>query len=409
MVKPVEQNAILSNAKQMLSEHPLCDSCLGRHFGQADDKLSNSQRGKHIKKQLKWSKKITSTSCWLCEGLLTEIPHFIELITKKLEDYEFDTFVIGSKIDEDILEREHYLMDTIGNNDTESIKAEVNREIGLWLEKHLHRTVDFLHPTIMVILDTVYDDIHLQIQPLYIYGRYNKYERGIPQTRWFCSICAGKGCKRCKYTGTQYPTSIEQLIGHEIVRVTQGTGAILHGCGREDIDVRMLGNGRPFIIEISDPKKRSIGIPSLQKQINKHGNKKIEVLDLRFSDKTEVIRIKQEKFNKIYRVVFIGETDFAKEKLKEAARLLQGTTIVQYTPTRVAHRRAHLSRKKKIYTCTLESIEGTRAIMTIEAGSGTYIKELITGDDGKTRPSISELIGIPCTVKELDVIEIKGE
>jgi tRNA pseudouridine synthase 10 len=49
------------------------------------------------------------------------------------------------------------------------------------------------------------------------------------------------------------------------------------------------------------------------------------------------------------------------------------------------------------------------ATLTIEAESGTYIKELISGDDGRTRPSISEMIGVPCKVAELDVIEIKGE
>ena len=33
------------------------------------------------------------------------------------------------------------------------------------------------------------------------------------------------------------------------------TVAYLHAAGREDIDVRMLGDGRPFIIEFENPKK----------------------------------------------------------------------------------------------------------------------------------------------------------
>ncbi len=28
--------------------------------------------------------------------------------------------------------------------------------------------------------------------------------------------------------------------------------------GREDVDVRMLGNGRPFVIEFCDPKKTAL-------------------------------------------------------------------------------------------------------------------------------------------------------
>ena len=31
--------------------------------------------------------------------------------------------------------------------------------------------------------------------------------------------------------------------------------AYLHAAGREDIDVRMLGTGRPFIFEVMDPKR----------------------------------------------------------------------------------------------------------------------------------------------------------
>ena len=49
--------------------------------------------------------------------------------------------------------------------------------------------------------------------------------------------------------------------------------AYLHAAGREDIDVRMLGKGRPFIIEFANPKKsiscqESIKDEILQKVMN---------------------------------------------------------------------------------------------------------------------------------------------
>ena len=65
-------------------------------------------------------------------------------------------------------------------------------------------------------------------------------------------------------------------------------------------------------------------------------------------------------------------------------------------------------RERYIYNSSVDSIDGAIATLTLEAESGTYIKELISGDNGRTKPSISKLIGIPCTVTELDVIEIKG-
>ena len=35
-----------------------------------------------------------------------------------------------------------------------------------------------------------------------------------------------------------------------------------------------------------------------------------------------------------------------------------------------------------------------------------YVKELVHGDSGRTKPSISEILGNPAKVEELDVIKI---
>ena len=112
---------------------------------------------------------------------------------------------------------------------------------------------------------------------------------------------------------------------------------------------------------------------------------------------------------KVYRVVFSMEKPINNEKLKKAALSLRGKSIGQLTPSRVAHRRADLVREKQIYNCSIESIDGSMATLTLETESGTYIKELVSGDEGRTKPSISEIIGAPCKVIELDVLEIKGE
>jgi tRNA pseudouridine synthase 10 len=107
-------------------------------------------------------------------------------------------------------------------------------------------------------------------------------------------------------------------------------------------------------------------------------------------------------------VVVEGKKALNEEKLKEAVQILQGKTIRQSTPTRVAIRRANKVREKKIYKCNVELVENSKAVLTIEAQSGTYLKELISGDNGRTKPNLSELVGIPCICKELDVIEVKG-
>ncbi|KAA0002525.1 MAG: hypothetical protein FE043_04055 [Thermoplasmata archaeon] len=49
------------------------------------------------------------------------------------------------------------------------------------------------------------------------------------------------------------------------------------------------------------------------------------------------------------------------------------------------------------------------AVIVVKAESGTYIKELVTGDGGRTKPSLSELAGCAIEVKKLDVINIGDE
>lgn len=398
---------ITQNAQKTLQLYNLCDACLGRLFKKPTERILNTQRGKEIRSQVPIHNK--TNTCYLCEGLLTEIEHFAHLISDALQNYEYDTFLIGSKIDEDIIKKEQDLIRFTQSTNTDTLKMEINREIGKILEIKLKKTVDFKNPEITAVIDTAFNLVHLQIRPLFIYGRYKKFQRGIPQTRWQCRICRGKGCRSCSYTGQLYSTSVEELIAKKPLAASQGDEESFHGCGREDIDARMLGNGRPFVLEIKNPKKCSLNLLTLEKEINKSAQNQIEVSGLRFSDSEEVIRLKKATFQKKYQVVMKGENAFKKAKLKEVAQILQGTTIQQFTPTRVAHRRAHTIRERKVYSCTIESVEDSIARLTLETESGTYIKELISGDQGKTTPSISSLVGFPCIVQELDVIEIKGE
>jgi len=396
------------NAKKVLNENSLCDNCLGRLFHKKNDIISNKEKARIIRKKFR-KKEVKTRNCSLCNGLLDEIDKFVNLINDKLKEYEFDNFLIGCKIDEDIVKREKKLNDFIGFEKPDLLKNEINREIGKKLEEKLGKLVSFEKPTIMVILDTQFDFVDLQIASLFIYGRYNKYSREIPQTRWFCKICRGKGCRKCNYSGKIYDKSVQELVSKIILKETKGNAESFHGAGREDVDVQMLGSGRPFVVEINNPKKRNIDLEKIQEKINKENKGLVEVTKLRFSERKEVARIKNAKFSKVYKVEFKCDKPINNEKLKKVISSLQGTKIGQLTPSRVAHRRANMVREKHIHKCQIVSIEDSIATLTLETESGTYIKELVSGDDGRTKPSISGLIGTPCKVTKLDVIEIKGE
>ena len=54
--------------------------------------------------------------------------------------------------------------------------------------------------------------------------------------------------------------------------------------------------------------------------------------------------------------------------------------------------------------------ENTKEVeLVIRAESGTYIKELVHSDGGRTTPSVAQVLGRTCRVVWLDVQDIHGE
>ena len=242
---------------------------------------------------------------------------------------------------------------------------------------------------------------------LFIYGRYRKLERGIPQTHWDCRTCRGAGCERCGFTGKQYPDSVEELIARPIVAALVADGAVLHGSGREDIDARMIGTGRPFILEVAGPRRRTLDIRALERAVNESAAGRIEVDLVRPAARPEVETLKSSRSHKKYRILVEVDGALSDEAIESALSALRGVTIRQRTPSRVAHRRADKVRDRTVLDIRYLGREGAGVLVEVLGEAGLYIKELISGDGGRTRPSFAEGIGLPARVTRLDVVLVE--
>ena len=283
------------------------------------------------------------------------------------------------------------------------------REIGKRSEKLTGKTVDTKKPDVMAIIDVNFLQVDLEISSVFIYGRYLKHDRTIPQTRWPCRKCHGKGCSRCNFTGKMYLESVEELMRTEFMLATEAEESAFHGMGREDIDVRMLGTGRPFVLELKRPRIRNVDLPSLQKKTNRANQGRIEISSLRMSSKEEVRRLKDAEPEKSYRVVIGFSEPVSSAKLLNAFGSLRQTSIEQRTPTRVSHGRTDSIRRRFVKEIELESVDADTATIRLRTSSGTYVKELIHGDEGRTKPSLAELLATDVSVKQLDVIGVHDE
>jgi tRNA pseudouridine synthase 10 len=446
------ESRVLDTTVKMLEKHPLCDRCLGRQFAWLSTNTSNEDRGRSLKLILSMNaddelksgeergkntisllagkgmfapaqaiaKKNSidfnqESQCFLCSVDGQSIFDRVEAIAKsameQTKDIEFDTFLVGTVsvpvLDDrqDELRAEHSLLHA------EALKSDFSRELGKQIHSLLGKEVNFERPHLVFLYDVVNDRVQLQINPIFIYGRYRKLKRGIPQSRWDCKECRGKGCDECGGTGRRYPDSISEYIGVIAQRLTRGTRFKFHAAGREDVDVLMLGEGRPFVIEVSEPQIRSPELKSLTKRINKEAKKRIQVQDLQMTNRERSQKLKEDASTNIKEYAAIIETTDVVDKadLQRTEREFSGVAIEQRTPVRVSHRRSDLVREKLIHEIRLNKKSTKTIDAFFKVQGGTYVKELISGDDGRTVPSVASVLGTDCVCKELNVTAIHGD
>ena len=483
-----------------------CNHCLGRVSGKKRFSQTILESGIEVRNQvveadpsLENIREVESL-CPFCENLFDEIPLLSELIIETIGDKECSRLQLGSRIPKDQTEMEDYLRKRHGAANSAPLKSSLIEEIA----KHLKASgfdmkIVIDKPEILAIIDVLTLTVDLDVRSQYFYGRYRKLERGIPQTKWPCKSCKGRGCEKCDFTGMQYTSSVQGLIGDPLLEKFGSEEHSFHGMGREDIDVRCLGRGRPFVIEFKDPTFRNIDCTEMMEIINTNAEGRLEVSSMRPSNRSEVVRVKDTPAEKSYTIrykiepmtqdeldeltkilevpkdnrhrnsrrkkyysnkndreekepeevdysglkkaelvaiceekglaksgtkdVLIERIQNAKEEtlplpdkdfVLEIMEKLQGCTLAQRTPERVAHRRADKIRKRKVIETrdpSIEIVDDNLMIgeFSLRCESGTYVKETVHGDGGRTQPSIASLIKAKCTVEWLDVADIHAD
>lgn len=482
-----------------------CNHCLGRVGGKKRFEQSNYESGVEIRNsvvELDKTMEIAredSPLCPFCENLFEEAPLLAQLILEAIGERECSRLQLGARIPKDQTEAEDFLRKKYGAPGSAPLKSSLVEEVARQLKelgKGHNLVVD--KPEILALIDVLTLTVELDIRSHYLYGRYRKLERGIPQTKWPCRTCKGRGCEKCDQTGLQYKSSVQSLIGDPILSMFGAKEHAFHGMGREDIDVRCLGRGRPFVIEMKKPVKRNVDSTAVMNAINSAAQGSVEVSDIRSSNRSEVVRVKDTPAEKSYTIRYKiepiteaeldiltqvmeipkknndrnrrkknhyrkkkdkteeqNEVDYSTLKKAELVDLcvakglaksgtkdvlidrllsykeptlplpdqdfvmdimqnLQGCTLAQRTPERVAHRRADKIRKRKVIETSNPTIDSDAdgnmiAEFSLRCESGTYVKETVHGDGGRTQPSIASLIKAKCTVEWLDVADIHAD
>jgi tRNA pseudouridine synthase 10 len=404
----------------------ICNDCVGRQAAELLSGLTNEERGRIVRQFAamfidsgeKFDADMSNfygmrfrnvkveaekpKECKVCKNFFqNEIDKLAERVAKKLEGLEFNSFLIGSIPSGEMMKNEEKMWSETGIEFVEPIKSEINRELGKRVEKLTGKKFNLASPDMTIVVDLGTDRIRLQVKSLYIAGGYKKLVRGIPQTKWLCADCGGKGCKKCKGLGKLYKTSVQEEIEKPLIKAVKAKKSKFHGAGREDIDARCL-DYRPFVIELVRPMKRKVDLKKLAKEVNR--SKKVKVSSLKLVDKDYVVKIKTERLDKTYMAEVIFLKDIDRKKLRLVKQMIG--TVSQQTPARVLHRRADKMRKRMVKSISVKIVGKRKLKIKVKAESGLYIKELMSGDSGRTRTNVADMLNNKVKKISLDVIKI---
>ena len=248
------------------------------------------------------------------------------------------------------------------------------------------------------LIENFYLDYKIEITPFYICGNYIKLDREIGQTQF-----SKNGVKLSL-------SSVDEELKNFFKNIFMNTtnDLIFSAGGREDRDVRMLGEGREFIYSIYNAKKHySLDFFKINEILN-NTLKKVKVKNLRICDKKAFEKLKNTENEKIkiYNAI-VWSKEIIDNNICDKINKVENININQITPLRVLHKRVLKTREKVIYKLNIKEIINPHfMILEVRASAGTYIKEFINGDLGRTFPSLCDIIGNECDIIQLDVQDI---
>lgn len=214
--------------------------------------------------------------------------------------------------------------------------------------------------------------------PIFLYGEYIKMSRSMCQS----PLRIGGQLKTARCV-SDFCLEFQKFFSSGPVKFMAS--------GREDADVRCL-EGRPFVVEVSCPTRNlnaSVIDLCLYEDV---GIKNLSFVSRRCKD-----IINRGTPSKTYNVLL-----FSKQRIDFKSLYV----LDQKTPLRVLHRRANLVRRRMVDVLKMEELaedSGYYYDVDIRASSGTYIKEWVNGDFGRTVPNLD------ADILELDVIRVETE
>ena len=379
-----EYDKIILQSKSILKECDLCDNCLGRFFINSTHMSSGKRLGNKIRNSIN-SRAITK--CYICKNLFSNADLYVKTMQNASMRYEFSTFTVGAILKQSIIERDDKLRSKFHLHGVDEIKTAVTRELGKKFVKKTKKRIDHLSPDITFTINFRTEQCNVKTKPIFLYGRYIKDKRGLPQKEESCQDCKGKGCIFCNNHGIVSFDSVEGRISQFLYEKFETNQVKFTWIGGEDKTSLVMGDGRPFFAKLLSPKKRNVRLAK------KSNLDEIMIYALR---KIEHIPNGSIHFKSKIKMLVSAKNNISSNRLKRLKQLIAAP--IEITDS---NNKQH---RKIIYKLNYKKNSLRSFILELEADGGIPVKRFIVGIN--VIPNVSSLLGTQCYCEKFDINQI---
>ena len=356
---------------KILQNYNLCQNCIKR--------LTSKSYGKKYVKSTKFSK----SKCYICKDVFETLDSILFNISEKIDPFDFKTFNLGLILKNSYLERDDHIKSKFKIKGIENIKFSISNELAKKICKKTKSRKNIEEPDIFLQINFKDYSCVIRSKPIFVYGRYNKKIRNIPQKLKSCRSCNGSGCHNCNFTGLENIESVEGKISYFLKKKFDANRVQINWIGGEDQSSLVIGNGRPFFAKIINPKKRN---RLLRKSSDLDTVSLSELRKLSIQPKGSV------PFKYEVSITIDTKKPITSSTLKKLF-ILKNAEIMNQSKDKK-------NNSKRIFDVHYKKLGKTTFLLDLFVDGGLPLKSFIQNSD--LTPNLSELLENQCLCKKLD-------
>ena len=365
---------------KIFKNYDLCEYCAGRLISKFTGKPSSKLLGK---KYLKKFCKSSDTKCYICKNIFQNLDIMLSNIYEKSNNIDFKTFNLGLTLKNSFLEKDDYIKSKFKIKGIENIKFGISKEMAKKISQKTKSKRILVDPEMFIQANFKDDSCTIRTKPIFIYGRYNKKIRKLPQKQLSCKKCNGIGCHNCDFKGFENIESIEGKISNFLIKKFDGTQVKINWIGGEDQSSLVLGKGRPFFVKILNPKKR-----------NRILRKSLKLEDISLLDLKKISAQPKGSIPFKSKVSIIVDT-------KKPISLIQLKKLQNLENSKIHDpSKDKKGNSRQIYEIHYKKLGKNSFLLDLFADGGISLKSFIQNSD--VTPNVSELLENSCKCKSLD-------